>query len=55
MAKFEKHQPHWLQNPPSGFPTALLGKKFIHPQNEVKYWTPMKYFKHFWKVNIRAN
>ena len=37
---------------PARFPTTFLGKEFIHPQDEVKDWTPMKYFKLFWKDDL---
>ena len=52
IAKFGKHQPRWRQKPPPKFPTIFLGKEFTHPQDEIKDWTSMKYFKLFQKDEL---
>ena len=49
---FKKHQRHQPQKQTRGFPIAFLGKKFTLPQNEVKDWVLMKYFKLFWKDDL---
>ena len=40
------------KKPPPGFPKTFLGKKFKHPQYEIKDWTPIKYFNVFWKDDL---
>ena len=53
LSKYLKHVPRWRGNKvPPEHDIQFLGDEFSLPPDDVDTWTPLNYFKLFWKEEL---